>query len=39
MIYTLSDAAKIVNRHPATLQRWDRLGILKAFRTKTNRLQ
>lgn len=33
----ISEAAKILNVHIKTLQRWDRVGILKAKRTPTNR--
>ena len=36
-IYTITEAAKILNRCIKTLQRWDKSGILKAGRTKTNR--
>jgi putative resolvase len=35
--YTITDAAKILNRTTKCLQLWDRNGTLKAFRTKTNR--
>jgi len=35
--YTVTEAAKRLNRSVGTLQRWDRQGVLKANRTKTNR--
>ena len=35
--YTVTEAAKRLNRSVNTLQRWDRQGTLKAHRTKTNR--
>jgi len=34
---TLSKASHFLNIHPKTLQKMDRDGRLKAFRTKTNR--
>lgn len=36
-IYRLNEFAKKVNVSVQTLQRWDRDGILKAYRTPTNR--
>ena len=36
-IYTLAEASSFLNKHPKTLQMWDREGTLKARRTKTNR--
>lgn len=35
--YTITQAAKILNRTTKCLQQWDRSGKLKALRTKTNR--
>lgn len=35
--YRLNEFAKLVNRSVKTLQKWDRLGQLKAYRTATNR--
>lgn len=35
--YKLGEAAKYIHRHPKTLERYDTEGILKAYRTKTNR--
>lgn len=34
---TLGQASKYLNRHPKTLQGWDREGVLPARRTKSNR--
>ena len=36
-IYKIGDAAKYIGYKPNTLQRWDREGKLKAYRTPTNR--
>lgn len=36
-IYKLSEMAKLLNVSIKTLQRWDKLGILIAKRTPTNR--
>lgn len=36
-IYKLNEFAKLLNVSVQTLQRWDKEGILKAFRTPTNR--
>ena len=36
-IYPPRDFGKLIGRKTQTLQRWDRLGILKAHRTPTNR--
>lgn len=35
--YKLGEAAKYIGRHPKTLEKYDNKGILKAYRTKTNR--
>lgn len=35
--YKLGEAAKYIGRHPKTLEKYDKKGILKAYRTKTNR--
>jgi len=35
--YRLNEFAKLINRSVKTLQKWDRLGTLKAHRTMTNR--
>jgi predicted site-specific integrase-resolvase len=35
--YTITEAANLLNRTVKCLQRWDRLGTLKAYRTQTNR--
>lgn len=35
--YRLNEFAKLINRSVKTLQKWDRLGKLKAYRTATNR--
>lgn len=35
--YKLGKAAKYIGRHPKTLEKYDNKGILKAYRTKTNR--
>ena len=37
MIYTIKEASLRVGRSVNTLQRWDRTGVLSAYRTKTNR--
>lgn len=34
--YKLGQFAKMIGVHPKTLQRYDRQGILKAYRTDTN---
>jgi putative resolvase len=36
-IYDIADFAKMIGVSVKTLQRWDRKGILKAYRTPTNR--
>ncbi len=36
-IYSPREFAKLVGRTPQTLRRWERAGIIKAFRTPTNR--
>lgn len=36
-ILSIAEFAKLIGVHIKTLQRWDREGTLKAFRTKTNR--
>jgi len=36
-MYTLGEFAKLIGVSPKTLQRWDREGILIAYRTPTNR--
>ncbi|MBI5755911.1 MAG: MerR family transcriptional regulator, partial [Nitrospirae bacterium] len=36
-IYKLNEFAKLIGKSVQTLQRWDREGILKAHRNKTNR--
>ena len=36
-IYRLNELAEKINVSYQTLQRWDRVGILKAYRTPTNR--
>lgn len=35
--YKLGEAAKYIGRHPKTLEKYDNKGILKAYRTKTDR--
>ncbi len=35
--YKLGEFANLIGVHEKTLQRWDRQGILIAYRTKTNR--
>lgn len=35
--YKLGEFARKISVHPKTLQRWDRMEILKAYRTSTNR--
>jgi len=35
--YSLDEFVKLIARHPRTLQRWDRLGLLVAYRTPTGR--
>ena len=37
MPLTISEAATFLNRHIKTLQGWDRTGVLKAYRSPTNR--
>ena len=36
-IFKLGEFARLISVHPRTLQRWDSLGILIAYRTPTNR--
>jgi len=36
-LYAPREFARLIGRSVATLQRWDRLGILHAYRTPTNR--
>lgn len=36
-LYTVSEFAELLNKKVKTLQKWDREGILKAYRTPTNR--
>lgn len=36
-IYSLGEFARLIGRHPNTLQRWDRQGVLAAHRTPTGR--
>ena len=36
-LYTVSEFATLINKKVKTLQKWDRDGILKAYRTPTNR--
>lgn len=36
-LYTVSEFAALINKKVKTLQKWDREGILKAYRTPTNR--
>lgn len=35
--YVLGEAAKYIHRHPKTVEKYDKTGVLKAHRTKTNR--
>lgn len=35
--YKLGEFARLLGVHEKTLQKWDRQGILVAYRTKTNR--
>ena len=36
-IYRLNEFAKLIGKSVQTLQRWDREGVFKAHRNKTNR--
>ena len=36
-LYTVSEFAELLNKKVKTLQKWDREGVLKAYRTPTNR--
>jgi DNA-binding transcriptional MerR regulator len=36
-LYAPRELARLIGRSVTTLQRWDRLGILKAYRSPTNR--
>ena len=36
-LYTVTEFAELINKKVKTLQKWDREGILKAYRTPTNR--
>jgi putative resolvase len=36
-LYKPAQFAQLIGVHVKTLQRWDRLGIFKAYRTPTNR--
>ena len=36
-LYTVSEFADLINKKVKTLQKWDREGVLKAYRTPTNR--